>query len=394
MTAQERVEERGHALRHAQSMGNLYGGYLGAGMVAAAMRDQQGPPSLDLLRAQHIALQGAVQKTSPSPSADSARGRSPGGPPSPSRLPAFLQQRQQAAREALHSPASVSPAAAFGSRPTSFNLQLPMARARSSGPALERPKSMLELSQAYKIHEDRPRDDGVHDGNAFRQRVRDRADVLASFQVREPTRLSDRGDEGTSEGPRLGLRRSSGLRKTRSHGFLGRSLGAAIEDPAKLRQQPAHIAKDPSPSTALALPRSSSAAVGPSTLKARGRSLSEGYNLARHSTLLSSNANPIQHARQLSRLLAPTSSAAPRASGSLSKKATSTPASAKIAALEGAKPASKARVDIDVMLESSLVVEGGALRGRMEIKVAPGDKKSGDVWMGEPKIRAVGFEGA
>jgi hypothetical protein len=45
------------------------------------------------------------------------------------------------------------------------------------------------------------------------------------------------------------------------------------------------------------------------------------------------------------------------------------------------------------MLETPLVVEGGILKGRLEIKVRKPKEKEGDVWVGRPKVRVVGFEG-
>lgn len=404
MTAQERLEEKSHALRQAQSMGDLYGGYIGAGMVVAAMRDHHGPPSLDLLRAQHIALQGAMRQA-PSPSASVDSKANSGGPPSPSRLPAFLQQRQQAAREALASPTKTFPmppsaaAAATGAPlPATFELHLPMARLRSAVRTLERPKSMLELSQVY--------------GSLENQASRKRLDTLAtpgsadmssrSYRQLASSSRTDRSaldtaslrrdaTEGRAESARR-LTRSAGLRKSKSQGTLGRSFGA-IEGHMLLRpnQNPTAPIESRTDAGPAGPPRPSSA-VGPASMKMRGRSLSEGNTLARQSTLLSSGTNPSHHARELSRLLAPTSNEA-KASSAASTKASLSNA-AKVVALEGAKPASKARVDMDLVLESSLVVEGGSLKGRMEIKVAAGDKKHGDVWMAEPKIRVVGFEGA
>ena len=52
----------------------------------------------------------------------------------------------------------------------------------------------------------------------------------------------------------------------------------------------------------------------------------------------------------------------------------------------------KARVEIDVVLEREAVVEGGEIRGRMEVRVT-GGKRSAGLRVGGEKIRVVGFEG-
>jgi sporulation-control protein spo0M len=55
--------------------------------------------------------------------------------------------------------------------------------------------------------------------------------------------------------------------------------------------------------------------------------------------------------------------------------------------LEAAKKG-RARVEVDVVLERECVVEGGEVRGRIEVKVG---KKGVRVGMG--KVRVVGYEG-
>ena len=52
----------------------------------------------------------------------------------------------------------------------------------------------------------------------------------------------------------------------------------------------------------------------------------------------------------------------------------------------------KARVEVDVVLERDSVVEGGEVRGRMEVRVNSGKKAEG-LRVGGGKIRVVGFEG-
>jgi hypothetical protein len=59
--------------------------------------------------------------------------------------------------------------------------------------------------------------------------------------------------------------------------------------------------------------------------------------------------------------------------------------------LEASKK-SKARVEVDVVLERDCVVEGGEVRGRMEVRVTAG-KRSAGLRVGAGKIRVLGFEG-
>lgn len=139
--------------------------------------------------------------------------------------------------------------------------------------------------------------------------------------------------------------------------------------------------------------------------------------LNRQSTLLTAGANPSRRSRELTRLLQPTGrngvitlgsiAGSPTPSsvstaytsstrqGAPSRAGTSVSAmsSAPPLILEQAKSTSKARVELDLMLETPLVVEGGILKGRLEIKVRKPKDKEGEVWVGRPKVRVVGFEG-
>ncbi|SOV06021.1 uncharacterized protein UDID_19255 [Ustilago sp. UG-2017a] len=137
------------------------------------------------------------------------------------------------------------------------------------------------------------------------------------------------------------------------------------------------------------------------------RSLSEtkvnAALLERHGTLLSTTANPLRRNKELNRLLGnsdwklPASAAKPMTSeaqlkNSLKRSNAVTSAVAPPpAALEQCK-ANKARVEVDLVLESDLVVEGGTLQGRMQIRVRKGSEKEGGVFLAQPKIRVVGFE--
>lgn len=148
----------------------------------------------------------------------------------------------------------------------------------------------------------------------------------------------------------------------------------------------------------------------------------------RKGTLLAACGNSARRSEELSRLLAPkhkrsssslslggatavsvpTSSRASTPSGSPRKSRTATTASVSMkeqqhervspslsaspVMLEQAK--SKARVDLDLALESTLVVEGSSLKGEIAIRVLPPRFGEPDVMVGKLKVRIVGFEGA
>jgi hypothetical protein len=59
--------------------------------------------------------------------------------------------------------------------------------------------------------------------------------------------------------------------------------------------------------------------------------------------------------------------------------------------LEAAKR-KKARVEVDVVLERECVVEGGEVRGRLEVRVNGGKRGEG-LRVAGGKVRVVGFEG-
>ncbi|KAK4698564.1 hypothetical protein P7C70_g7709, partial [Phenoliferia sp. Uapishka_3] len=137
-------------------------------------------------------------------------------------------------------------------------------------------------------------------------------------------------------------------------------------------------------------------------------------SLSRQSTLLTAGANPVRRSKELDRLLSPTKkltgsvsmsainegtspalssthSATTRTSAAPSRASSTAVANAPVV-LEQAKSTNKTRVELDLVLESALVVEGGALKGRIEIRVRKPKDKENEVWLGMPKVRVVGFE--
>ena len=144
-----------------------------------------------------------------------------------------------------------------------------------------------------------------------------------------------------------------------------------------------------------------------------------GRDLQRQSTLLSASANPAKRAKELERLLAPkpanprsqySPSAQPYSSVDLPCQpifspggtASNPPGAGGYQPGLKRKPSSvvleqatkgKARVELDLILASSLVVEGGNLKGKMEVRVRKERDGEGEVWLGAVKARIVGFEG-
>uniref|UniRef100_V5GFC3 Arrestin C-terminal-like domain-containing protein n=1 Tax=Kalmanozyma brasiliensis (strain GHG001) TaxID=1365824 RepID=V5GFC3_KALBG len=144
--------------------------------------------------------------------------------------------------------------------------------------------------------------------------------------------------------------------------------------------------------------------------KARNRlqkSLSEanitGALLGRQSTLFSATANPLRRSKDLDRLLGNSDRKLPSSAArqviseghtkGVLKRSNAVAATGPLPppALEQGK-ASKARVEVDLVLESDLVVEGGTLQGRMQIRIRKGSVKEGAVLLAQPKVRIVGFE--
>lgn len=127
--------------------------------------------------------------------------------------------------------------------------------------------------------------------------------------------------------------------------------------------------------------------------------------LDRHGTLISSASNPARRSKDLTRLLGNNSgklsSSASSDAGSslssasaLSKSSNASNSMSTImpqAVLEQGK-SGKSRVDVDLILESELVVEGGMLTGRLEVKVRKNSTKDGHLMLSQPKVRVVGFE--
>lgn len=134
----------------------------------------------------------------------------------------------------------------------------------------------------------------------------------------------------------------------------------------------------------------------PQTLGHRGRSLSEGAGvLARQGTLFHPGASKQRSSAELNLMLGQ-----PRSRRLSGNKILPPPdleawtmagGSSDEIRLEAAKK-KKARVEVDVVLERECVVEGGEVRGRLEITVNGGKRGEG-LRVASGKARVVGFEG-
>lgn len=121
-------------------------------------------------------------------------------------------------------------------------------------------------------------------------------------------------------------------------------------------------------------------------------------HLKRQSTLLTAGASTVRRKKELDRLLMPSTRFGAFGEGpTTSSRNTGAPdasASSSPAVLEQAKSSSHARVELDLMLETPLVVEGGWLKGKLEVRTRRPRDREGELWLGKPKLRVIGFEGA
>ncbi|WWC86006.1 uncharacterized protein L201_000877 [Kwoniella dendrophila CBS 6074] len=135
----------------------------------------------------------------------------------------------------------------------------------------------------------------------------------------------------------------------------------------------------------------------PTMLGQRGRSLSDGAQLlARQGTLLHPSSSKQRSSQELNVLLGSQKSRRlssnkllPPPPSEEDNKTNSWQKDNKVR-LEASKKG-KARVEVDVVLERECVVEGGEVRGRMEVRITGGKRGEG-LRVGGGKVRVVGFE--
>lgn len=123
-------------------------------------------------------------------------------------------------------------------------------------------------------------------------------------------------------------------------------------------------------------------------------------SLDRQPTLLTRDASPQRNAAELKSILGNSAAGRLQANATVApstgatrirKRAQSAPSAPNVVTLEQAKP--KARVEIDIILESDASVEGGYMTGHLLVTVQKTRKDEGQMWLGGGKVRVVGFEG-
>ena len=122
-----------------------------------------------------------------------------------------------------------------------------------------------------------------------------------------------------------------------------------------------------------------------------GASLDAG--LARHGTLLSSNATPSRRAAELNSLLG--GSSAKVKAGAIVIAPRSAMHKEPIPAIALEQGNAHSRVILDLILENKTIVEGGLVAGCINMRVKPSAKGGRDkqfIHLGQGKIRVVGFE--
>lgn len=121
--------------------------------------------------------------------------------------------------------------------------------------------------------------------------------------------------------------------------------------------------------------------------------LANDSGFSRHDSLFSFGVSSSRNAAELKALLGnshsrlkPGATVLPLSAPSLSKEARGHHA----VSLEQAKP--RARVEVDIVLESDCCIEGGYMRGSIKIRVRKRQKKEAPLLLAEGKVRIIGFE--
>ncbi|GAA5835446.1 hypothetical protein JCM9279_004542 [Rhodotorula babjevae] len=328
----------------------------------------------------------------------------------PSRLPAFLQDRQQ--REgALARPRSMvelrQSQQQRQQQHVSPSMHAPHAEHVEHAPYEASP------SDPYEHLQDSPAESVPSSAGALQRRQFERQ-LQTEFEERRRLRASEgRPRERTqSEGVVRPLERvrSRSLSAKEMKELADREAARRIDEQAQERVQPeveddaALEAEEADDDVGTVI------SLAPPPQREAGAS-----GLQRQSTLLTAGASTVRRRKELDRLLAPTSrhagisslgtiaqsptpsttssavtnSTQPRAASHASTQVASLPSPV---VLEQAKHGKGARVELDLVLETPLVVEGGLLKGRLEVRIRKSKEREGEVWIGTPKIRVIGFE--
>ncbi|KAJ3564574.1 hypothetical protein NP233_g8203 [Leucocoprinus birnbaumii] len=112
-------------------------------------------------------------------------------------------------------------------------------------------------------------------------------------------------------------------------------------------------------------------------------------NLARHGTLLTSNATPARAAAELKSILG-NHNARLKSEAALIRMDSGSAAFNRHVTLEQAKR--RARVEVDILPQTNVCVQGGYLRGHVKIFIRKATRKEAPIFIAGGKIRVVGFE--
>ncbi|KAM0792187.1 hypothetical protein ACM66B_004884 [Microbotryomycetes sp. NB124-2] len=302
----------------------------------------------------------------------------------------------------------------------------------SSAGGLQRRNLEKQLQEQKRMFEEEKRRLRHSTNASTDSRRRDEAEATSKFEAKRLARQRSRSMCATDKIPRVPSKDQLSSEKVAQGVVEPRRKS---DGGARMREQQSSEADghDSRPASTIRTPSSQATAATPVSTSTSSASASV---LVRQSTLMSANANPVRRSKELDRLLAPsektrlalaslpsiaaspdlsadtilptpstvitTSSARLSASASSARTssaaATSTRSNTRRSAavgsnspvmLEQAASNGKARVEIDLLLENVLVVEGGELRGKLNVRVK---SKHGQVWVSRPKIRVVGFE--
>lgn len=111
-------------------------------------------------------------------------------------------------------------------------------------------------------------------------------------------------------------------------------------------------------------------------------------SLSRHGTLITARANPVPNSAELQTILG--NHARLRPGATVLQPLGHSELDLERTYLEQAKP--RARVEVDIALESPVCVQGGYLSGKLKVRVRQRTKKEAAIMVSDGKVRVIGFE--
>ncbi|KAM0754096.1 hypothetical protein T439DRAFT_378184 [Meredithblackwellia eburnea MCA 4105] len=346
-------------------------------------------------------------------------------PTASSRLPAFLRERVQA--RALARPQSMMELGElYAFQAAEQRSRTSNAQGAAGGTKMAYTFSAQSGEQADGEAEDD--EDGDVSGDQSPESIPSSAGGLQRRNFERHLREQQQLEREQERQDELGPIQSANERVQRSKSLSQSEAQSAFSDDSSRPRPPSELfalrtqisdAKDADRERSAPVSGPRDALITEDGLDKRRESVFSGLDdsaLSRQSTHLTAGANPTRRNKELNRLLSPTKKSAGTlspVSGSPAMSASSSGVTASTqpraashsssvrpgpivtsspVVLEQAKSTSKARVELDLTLETSLVVEGGTLKGRIEINVRRPKERESEVWLGKPKVRVVGFE--